>query len=163
MGRIYVDKKSGSLERTDVYQVRLTLTDGTVFEKLEPRRLFPFSNNSKYITLLDEDEKEVALIRDIADLDEASAQAIKDCFAQYYLVPQITRLIESMEKFGSLKWRVETDRGEVTFRIRNRHNDIKLFYGTNRVLVRDSNDNRYEIWDYTKLDAHSRYLLFAFL
>lgn len=163
MGRIYVDKNSGRLERTDVYQVRLTLSDGTVFEKLEPRRLFPFSNGNKYVTLLDANEKEVALIRDLSDLDERSEQAILSCFEEYYMIPQITRLIESTEEFGSLQWRVETDRGEVSFRIRNRHNDIKPFYGTNRVLVRDSNDNRYEIRDYTMLDAHSKHLLFSFL
>ncbi len=163
MGRIYLDKTTGKLERTDIYRVRLVLSNGDVIDGLEPRRLFPFSNSRAYITLLDENEKEIALIRNIADLDTDSAGVLDACFAEYYLIPQITRLVESIEKFGSLKWHVETDRGEVTFRIRNRHNDIKLFRGTNRVLVRDSNDNRYEIKDYTQMDAHSRSVLFSFL
>lgn len=163
MGRIYVDRYTGHLERTDLYRVRLTLQDGSMIEDLEPRRLFPFSNQSMYITLLDEDEREVALIRDYEELDESSREALDTCFAEYYMIPQILRLVNSVEKFGSLKWEVETDRGNVTFRIRNRHSDIKNFYGTGRVIIRDSNDNRYEIKDYNALDAHSRRLLFSYL
>ena len=42
--RIYIDKYVGTLARTDLYLVRLTMKDGTVYEDLEPRRLFPFTN-----------------------------------------------------------------------------------------------------------------------
>ena len=163
MARIYVDSKTGKLTRTDLHLVTLTLSDGTVIEELEPRRLFPVTNKESYITLLDKDEKEVALVRDLLTLDPDSAAALRDCFAEYYRIPEITRLLESSDKFGSLTWRVETDRGTVTFRIRNRHSDIKSFHGTNRILIRDTNDNRYEIADYTTLDAPSRHLLFSYL
>ena len=163
MARIYVDSASGKLTRTDLHLVSLTLTDGTVIEKLEPRRLFPVNRKEAYITLLDENEKEVALVRDINALDADSAAALRACFSEYYRIPTITKLLESTDKFGSLTWRVDTDRGEVTFRIRNRHSDIKCFHNTGRILVRDTNDNRYEIADYTKLDAHSRRLLFSYL
>lgn len=163
MGRIYVDRYTGKIERTDVYLVRLTLRDGTVIEPLEPRRLFPITNTSMYITLLDGEEREVGFVRDLEELDPPSRTALEECFAEYYMIPKITRLLESEEKFGSLKWRVETDRGEVSFRIQNRHSDIKRLWGTNRVIVRDSNDNRYEIRDVTSLDAHSKRLLFSYL
>ena len=163
MARIYVDATSGKLTRTDLHLVRLTLNDGTVIEDLEPRRLFPVNRKEAYITLLDKSEKEVALVRDIAALDDDSAAALRACFTEYYRIPTITKLLESTEKFGSRTWRVMTDRGEVTFRIRNRHSDIKSFYGTGRILIRDTNDNRYEIADYTKLDTHSRHLLFSYL
>ena len=48
MARIYVDKDNGRIERTDMYLVKLTLNDGTVFEELEPRRLFPHTNTQQY-------------------------------------------------------------------------------------------------------------------
>lgn len=162
MGRIYIDRYTGRLERTDVYLVKLTLRDGTVIEDLEPRRLFPVTNEDMFITLLDREEKEVAFVRDLTELDERSADVLRACFKEYYRVPRITRLLESEEKFGSLTWRVETDRGTVSFRIRNRHSDIKCF-ADKRILVRDTNDNRYEIPDYRELDAHSRHLLFSYL
>ena len=163
MARIYVDKNTGHLERTDLYLVRLTLSDGTVHEGLEPRRLFPFSNASAYITLLDKKEREVAMVRDMKDLDRDSARALEECFHEYYMIPKITRVIACEDRFGVLKWTVETDRGVVNFQIRNRHSDIKHLHGTTRVVIRDSNDNRYEIPDYTAMDKHSEHLLFSYL
>ena len=47
-----------------------------------------------------------------------------------------------------------------SFEIRNRHSDIKMLYD-GRVLVRDSNDNRYEITDCKTLDKHSMAILNA--
>ena len=146
-----------------MYLVRLTMKDGTVYEDLEPRRLFPFTNQNMYITLLNKEEKEVGFVRDVEELDKASREALEECFREYYMVPKILHLLESEDKFGSLKWKVETDRGVVTFRIRNRHSDIKQLHGTKRVIIRDSNDNRYEIPDYTALDPHSSRLLFSYL
>ena len=162
MSRIYVDRYTARIERTDMYLVRLTLKDGTVIEDLEPRRLFPVSNENMYITLLDKSEREVCFVRDLYELDGDSAEALTECFAEYYRIPKITALLEVVEKFGTLTWRVDTDLGIVKFRIRNRHSDIKNLWG-NRVLVRDTNDNRYEIPDYTVLDKHSRHLLFTYL
>ena len=163
MARIYIDQYVGRLERSDFYLVRLKMKDGTVYEDLEPRRLFPMTNPEMYITLLDKDERELGFVRDLQELDAASAQALRACFAEYYMIPKITRVLLTEEKFGSIKWQVETDRGEITFRIRSRHSDIKKLYGTNRVIVRDTNDNRYEIPDYTKLDSRSIRMLFSYL
>lgn len=163
MARIYIDQYTGRIERTDVYLVRVILKDGTVIENLEPRRLFPVSRADMFITLLDEKEKEVCFVRALDELDKDSAKALVDCFSDFYRVPRITRLVESVEKFGSLTWVVETDRGgPVKFRIRNRHSDIKQMRD-GRILVRDTNDNRYEIADFAALDAHSKHLLFSYL
>ena len=161
--RYYIDKYTGKLERTDVYLVRLIKNDGTVIEDLEPRRLFPFTNPTMYITLLDKSEKEIGFVRTLTELDPDSAKALEECFSEYYMIPKILKLLESEDKFGTLKWKVETDRGTVTFNIRNRHSDIKRLYPSNRIIIRDSNDNRYEIQDFTKMDKHSAHLLFSYL
>ncbi len=162
MARIYIDRYTGKIEKKDVYLVNVTLKDGTVIEDLEPRRLFPVTNENMYITLLDKGEHEICFVRDLEELDEASALALQECFKEFYRIPKITALLEVTEKFGTLTWRVDTDLGIVKFRIRNRHSDIKNLFG-NRVLIRDTNDNRYEIPDYTVLDKHSKHLLFTYL
>ena len=163
MARIYIDKYVGKIERTDLYLVKLIMKDGTVHEDLEPRRLFPITNPAMYITLLNKDEREVGFVRDLAELDEELVAALEACFAEYYMIPKITRILCCEEKFGSIKWEVETDRGQIKFRVRSRHSDIKKLYGTNRIIVKDSNDNRYEIEDYTALDAQSVRMLFSYL
>ena len=135
--------------------VTLTLASGEVISTLEPRRLFPVSSADKYVTLLDEDGDEAAIIRDVAKLDRDSREVIRESLDDYYLVPKIIRIISTGEKYGTLRWTVETDRGIKSFDIRNRNHDIKVFKD-GRVRVRDSDDNRYTIENYNELDPHSK-------
>ena len=155
--RLFVSKD----DRITAYEnnlVTLTLSDGTVMEPLEPRRLFPVNRADEYITLLNAENVEVAIIRAITDLDKDSREAIRYSLDDYYLVPNILRIISITEKYGTVHWCVETDRGIKEFDIRNRNSDIRV-YDDGRVRVRDSDDNRYVINDYHKMDAHSKKLL----
>lgn len=158
MARLYIDGDEVRITKRDFCCVDVEFYSGQKLEKLEPRRLFPVSGLTKYITLLDENGKEQAIIRNVDVLMPDSKNVIKECLQEYYLVPKILKLIDINEKLGMLKWTVETDRGTHTFEIRNRHSDIKMLYD-GRVLVKDSNDNRYEITDYKSLDKHSLSLL----
>ena len=144
MARLYIDGDEVRITRRDLCSVDVEFNGGKTIENLEPRRLFPVSGMSKYITLIDEKGKEQAIIRNIDTLMSESKKVIDACLREYYLIPKITRILEVTDKFGLLKWTVETDRGNQTFEIRNRHSDIKLLYD-GRVLVRDTSDNRYEI------------------
>ena len=152
--RIYVTKKD-KITVNENNLVNLTLQNGDVFEKLEPRRLFPVSRIDEYITLLDEDGKEMAVIRNLTDIDSESREVIEYSLNDYYLVPHITRIVSIIEKNGKIHWIVETDRGYKEFDVRNRNHDVRV-YSDGRVRVRDSDDNRYIISDYRALDAHSR-------
>ena len=159
MARIYVTEKD-EITLCENNLVTLKTASGEVFEKLEPRRLFPVSRSEVYITLLDEEGVETALIKAITDLNADSAKVIRESLDDYYLVPHITRIISTEEKYGTLRWVVETDRGIKNFDIRNRNHDVKVFKD-GKVRVRDSDDNRYVIDDYKALDPHSRAKLIA--
>ena len=63
-----------------------------------------------------------------------------------------------VEKYGNITWTVATDRGEHSFAILNTSIDIKTLYD-GRILIRDSNDNRYEIEDVNALDKDRLNLL----
>lgn len=158
-GRIYLSA-SDTLSVYENNLVTLTLTDGKVIDELEPRRLFPVSRLDEYVTLLDKDGKEVAVIRKISDLNLASREVLEYSLNDYYLVPHITRILSVTEKYGTLHWSVETDRGFKEFDIRNRNHDVKV-YPDGRVRVRDSDDNRYVISNYQALDKHSKSQLIA--
>ena len=159
MERLYVGKDD-KIVHFENNLVTLKTADGRVFERLEPRRLFPVSRADIYITLLDTEGVEVALIKALTDIDSESREVVETSLDDYYLVPHITRIISTGEKYGTLRWTVETDRGIKNFDIRNRNHDIKMFKD-GKVRVRDSDDNRYVIDDYMKLDAHSRARLIA--
>jgi hypothetical protein len=157
--RIYV---TGD-DKITVYEnnlVTLTLKDGTEYTALEPRRLFPVSRLDTYVTLLDSEGVEIALIRSMSELNKESYDVVEYSLNDYYLVPHIIRIVAVTEKYGTLHWSVETERGFKEFDIRNRNHDVKV-YKDGRVRVRDSDDNRYVITDYRKLDKHSRNQLIA--
>mgnify|MGYP003293900450 CR=1 FL=1 len=158
MPRRYVEGDEVIFTQGEFHLVNMKLATGECFEDLEPKRLFPISGLTKYISLLDKDGKETAIIRDIETLMPESRAVIEKSLEEYYLIPEIISVLDRYEKYGILKWTVQTDRGVRTFEIKNRNSDIKaLFDG--RVLIRDRDDNRYEIPDVNKLDAKSLRLL----
>ena len=63
--------------------VDVTKADGTLYHALEPRRLFPVSRANSYITLLDTAGVEVAVIKDITDLNDASREVIEYSLNDY--------------------------------------------------------------------------------
>ena len=162
MARLYVDHDMARFTRKNITLVDMELFDGRKFENLEPRRLFPLSGLEKYITLLNEEGVEQAIIRDLRTLPPSERAIIEDCLREYYLIPKVTKIVNCTEKFGVLSLDVETDRGPALIEIRNILHGVKLLYGT-RVLLRDGNDNRYEIPDLTKLDKQSRQFMDTFL
>lgn len=142
--------------------VTLLLAGGESIEGLEPRRLFPVSDFDRYITLLDSSGIERGLIRNLSDIDEGSREVVEKSLCDYYLVPEITKIISVSEKSGTIRWVVETDRGEKRFDVRNRNHDIRIS-SRGKVRVRDSDDNRYEIQNYHLLDGKSRAKLVPYL
>lgn len=154
MARIFLTDKD-TVSECENNLVNLTLADGTAYERLEPRRLFPVSRENEYVTLLNEEGVEIAVIRKLSDLSKDSEAAVRFGLDDYYLIPHITKIISKQEKYGTLRWTVETDRGIKSFDIRNRNHDIRV-YKDGKVRVRDADDNRYTIDDYRKMDSASR-------
>ena len=159
---IFIDGPEVKITRVGDTTVKLEVYQGDTYPELEPKRLFPRSSLTQYVTLMEELEdgtfKEVAIIRNIENLDKASREAIEGCFADYYMIPVILEVLDVVEKYGMVSWTCRTDKGVITFKIRNRLSDIKVLYD-GRVLIRDSADNRYEIPNVNKLDKRSQKLL----
>ena len=158
----FIDGPEAKIVRTGDTQIELSIYRGDTYENLEPRYLFPLSGNNRYVTLLDSNLKELAIIRDLSRLDSDSRAAVESCLAEFYVIPKITGVIDVSDKFGVHTWTCRTDHGVRKFRIKDRHTSIKLLYD-GRVLVRDVNDNRYEIPDLDRLDRKSRAMIDAFL
>ena len=158
----YIEGDNAKITRVDLTHVDVVMFNGQKFENVEPRRLFPISGLRKYITLLDAEEKEVAIIRKLDSLMEDSKKAVEDCLNEYYLVPKIIKVYEVKEISGNINMHVLTNKGERKFEIWHRYNDIKIIHGT-RMLFRDIADNRYEIENIYKLDKSSRVKLGTFI
>jgi hypothetical protein len=132
--------------------------DPVVLTALEPRRLFPVSGLEQYISLLDAEGVERAIVRDIKRLMPESQEALQNALREYYMIPKIRRFIKISENSHVWMWTVDTDRGNFTFEVRNGISSIKKLYD-GRVIILDASDNRYEIPDVDALDKKSRHIM----
>jgi hypothetical protein len=74
------------------------------------------------------------------------------------MIPKITKVISWKVEHGHHIWTAETNHGTVDIEITDSSNHVKRLYN-DRVLIKDISDNRYEIPDLNKLDAHSLKLI----
>ena len=162
MARLYIENDMARFIRKDITHVDMELYGGQTFEDLEPRRLFPLSGKDKYISLLDSQGTEQAVIRDLRTLPKQDQEIIEECLEEYYLIPKIHTILNIEQKFGVVAFYTETDRGPAKIELRGNLQGLKLLYG-GRVLLRDNNDNRYEIPDLAKIDNRSRQLIDSYL
>lgn len=161
MERIYIDGNSARFTRKDLTLVDVELDDGTRLENVEPKRLFPVSMQDRFITLLDENGAEQAVIRDLNTLPEKQREIIDGCLAEYYRIPKIQRIHAYEERFDGLTLHTDTDKGPADIEIRSLALGFKM--DGVRALLRDINDNRYEIPDVTRLDNLSKQILGRYL
>ena len=150
----FIEGSEVKFTENDKIFVDVEFYTGEKFTELELHRMFPITGLTKYIALLDKEGNEIAVIRNIEDLMPESKKVVESCLREYYMIPRITRFIKMSEKFKIWMWTAETDKGICTFEIRNHITAIKPLYD-GRVLIKDANDNRYEIPNVNDLDKKS--------
>ena len=155
----YIDGPEARITDHDGLLVDVEFHQGETFTALEPRRLFPTTGLDKYITLLDDEGRQVAIVRDINNLLHESRVVLENSLREYYLIPKIERFVKLNDKHRHYwMWTAETDRGTYTIEIRDYNNTVKPLYD-GRVLIKDANDNRYEIPNINLLDKRSQRMI----
>ena len=154
----YVEGPDIRLTPNDVIFVDVEFYTGEKFTGVELRRMFPITGLTKYIALVDSEGEQIAIIRDLNDLMEDSRKVAEKVLEEYYMIPRITKFIKMSEKFKIWMWTAETDKGIVKFEIRNHLTAVKPLFD-NRVLIKDANDNRYEIPNLLDLDKKSQKMI----
>ena len=125
------------------------------------RRLFPWSMPARYVSLRDEGDNEVALVRDVTDLDSESEAVLRQALAEAGFVLEVMRIIEIDEEIEIRNWRVETRQGSRTFQ--TKLDDWPRELPGGGVLIPDVAGDLYLVSDPTALDAASRKLLWAYV
>lgn len=91
--------------------------DGSLFMHLDgqsvalapPKRALPLSNPNNFIVLYDEAGNEMGIVRDVAELEPGSGEALQNALKLVYHIEQITRILEVERDAltGQVRWRVE--------------------------------------------------------
>ena len=133
---------------------RLTLKDDRSYRFVRVYRAFPVSDPNRWVAFLDGAGKDIGLIENPEELDEASRRVVAEEIELRYFVPVVCSVLSVREEFGTVYWKVKTDRGETQVIARNlRDNLLELPGG--RILVTDVNGNRFQFPDLSRLDPAS--------
>lgn len=154
----FIDGRDIRIKSNDGNSLEVFFNDGYKKERIKPRRLFTISNPYSYIQLIQENREEIGILKDMKNLDAESQKALQEALDKFYVIPKIIKINDINEEFGVSRWDVVTDRGPRTFDVRSRNTDIHVLDG-GRVLIRDADNNRYEVSDYRKLPKESYKLL----
>ena len=141
----------------DEFHVLHLRVDGDEYEDVRPAKAFPISGKGDYVSFLNDEDKEVALLANPRDLDDDSRSTVEGALAANYFAPKIIQIHSIEETWGITHWQVLTDCGHATFEVNDRERIRKLPKG--RLIIVDADENRYEVDDVSKLDPRSQMLI----
>ncbi|MDA3730124.1 DUF1854 domain-containing protein [Niameybacter massiliensis] len=138
------------------------IKDGETYEKVNVVRLFPYQYEKKYIALLDQENKEITILKDLNDLKEEERTLLLDYLSYKYYMPEITKVNQVKEKMGFLYVDLDTTAGKKEVCIADFVSNIRLI--KNKILsITDVEGNKYRISDFNTLDQLSKQKLDVFL
>ncbi|MBQ9773105.1 MAG: DUF1854 domain-containing protein [Clostridia bacterium] len=117
-------------------------------------RQFPFELQWEFISVLNEDQEELGIIRDVALFEGETREILTEELRRRYYAPVIERIHSVKERYGFSYWRVQTPEGDVSFTLHDTYRSI-IHAGENRLILLDVNGNRFEIPDASVLDRKS--------
>jgi hypothetical protein len=135
--------------------LRLTVEDEASYLKVAVMRAFPLSHPQQHLSVRDGENKEIGLLVDPAALDRDNRSLLAEELERRYVVPVIRRIRGIKERFGTVDWEVETDRGVRTFTTRNMREKV-VQPSPGRYLLTDVDENRYDVRDFGALDPASQ-------
>lgn len=150
----YLDATRLRFEQVEA-QLRLFIANECCYANVSVLRIFPLSQTDRYLSVRDGKNNEVGIITDLRELDRWSQRLINDALERRYVIPVISQITEVRERFGTVEWQVETDRGPRRFTTRNtREHSMQPSPG--RFLLTDVDGNRYDVRDLDALDSASQ-------
>ncbi len=157
---VLLDPKALQFSRVGT-SLNLTIKED-VYEDVKILRAFPLSMPAYYLSVWDKDDVEIGIIADPALLEEPAQKLVDEHLKRRYHIPVITRIVGAKERFGTIDWEVETDRGTIKFTTKSLRENIQR-PAPGRVIINDLDENRYDILDLENMDRQSQVLLFRYL
>ena len=142
--------------------LRLTVEGECSYPKVKVVCAFPVSDPTHHVSICTEKDEEIGLIADLRRLDSETRGLLEEHLARRYVVAVIRRVVASKERFGTVDWTVETDRGQRRFTTRNLR-DGAITPSPGRYLLADVDGNRYDVPELSRLDAASQTMLLQHL
>ena len=142
--------------------LRMEVIDDRTWIKVAILRAFPLSSPNDHFSVRDGGGAEIGILRTLDGLDMASRRLAEMELERRYMMSIILSVGAVTERFGTVDWEVDTNRGPCRFTTRDLREGV-LRFGPNHFLLTDVENNRFEIPDLDALDARSQALLLRHL
>ena len=160
-----------SQEKPDTEEAELRLerrTDGQLWavlaDKETPvwlRRCFPWTAPAKFVSLRDREEEEVALVRDLDELEPDSRRVLEASLAEAGFVLEVTGVAKVEDEIEIRTFHVQTKQGARRFQTLRDEWPRPMPDGG--ILLKDVAGDLYLVPDPKRLDGKSRERLWALL
>ena len=117
-------------------------------------RQFPFELQWEFISVLDDEQQEIGIIRSLSLFEGEAEALIRRELARRYYAPVIQSIKQVKERYGFSYWKVTTAEGDVSFTLQDTFRSI-LHASEKRLVILDVDGNRFEIPDVDALDRKS--------
>src|SRR5688572_1318457 len=125
------------------------------------RQCFPWSEPTQHLSLRNDEDREVAIVDDPAELEPESRRALEHALAEAGFVLEVTRVLNIDEEVEIRQWTVETQQGRRLFQ--THLDDWPRVLPNGGLLIRDVAGDLYRLAEPQRMDRHSRQLLWAFV
>ncbi len=142
--------------------LRLTVEDDRSYLRVAVMRAFPLSDPSRYLSVCDGQRQGDRAHHSSRGASPRDRALVEHELERRYFVPAVTRVVSAKERFGTVEWTMETDRGLVRFTTRNLRENVQR-PTPGRIILNDVDGNRYDIRDIDRLSSASQELLFRHL
>lgn len=128
--------------------------EGKEYPHVNIIRTFPFTAANEFLSVreIDGKQEEIGMIERLSDFDIPTVALIERQLELRYFMPSILQIYSIKEEYGHTYWSVLTDKGKCRFTSASGSSGAVIQDG-DRVIIKDSSENRFEIKDITKLST----------
>ncbi|MBQ8605630.1 MAG: DUF1854 domain-containing protein [Clostridia bacterium] len=136
----------------------LTLSENgekTEYSRVFFHRNFPFDMPFEYISVLDDEENEIGMLRSLDTLEKTQRNIVISELDKKYYQPEIKAVLSLKERYGFSYWKVKTaDDRDVSFTMQDTFRHI-IRAGSDKLIMLDVDGNRFVINSIAALDRKS--------
>ena len=152
-----LDLSNAKFEEKNGFLALILTSDGEEqrHDRIFLHRIFPHELAFQYISVLNEDKKEIGIIYDVSDFDETAQALLRTEIEKKYYSPAIKEIKSVKERYGFSYWKVSLEDGrELNFTMQDTFKNI-IHTGEDSIVLVDVDSNRFTVKSISALSSKS--------